>query len=917
MRGDRGEDGDRDLRPPEWGPGREDPAPSAERGRRVSPAEAVSLDPTWLRAPLLLSRLPGMLLAVVLAATVLGVAAAVGPLYVASAGSGALRFELERASPWEAGLTVSAYGRFAGEVPGGGGTAEEVLAGRRRVLREATAGLRGLSGEVETVLGPEAVVAGTGHPAVVRFVARTGFLDHVQVVAEAGVAGIWVDERLAALLGVSPGDEVRVETASARARARVAGIVRELPSEVGWWAPVLERLEVTGGDREPPSLVLVPDGTMARLGGALGELGLFTWSYPLASPELSLPEGRSLAGAIHDVEARLATTTDPEVERLFQGATHGSRLPDLLARAEDAVDPLEGSVASLALAGVLVALALLGAVGVYAVRRRRAEVSALAAHGVGPAGLGGRAALAALLPVAAGTAAGWLLGRFLVGALGPGTVGDPSAVQASFRLALTGGVVAVVLSGAVSAAASRAEAREHVGGRAGEVLARAPWEAAVLLLAAVALYEILSREATAGSVDGLVLLFPLLFVSGLAGLAGRLLGRLLSRLRTAGAGRSSAAYLAARRLAATGRTSLVLVSAAATAVGVFAYAGILSASAGATARSTARVLTGAETRAVLPPNVRPPAELPFPATSVDRVRGTLLPEGRDVDLLVVEPGGFAEVAAWEPAFADRPLEGLLAGVSEPAAGGRLPLLAVGVGVPDGASLQLGLARLPASPGGRAEAFPGMPVDRPLVVTTRRAVEAAARAVGEDPDGIRGRAEVWARAGGDEVRAALLELGVAIERLEEVGDAARTLPFVALGWTLGLLQALGVLTGLIALAGLLLYVQSAQRAREASYALASRMGLGRRSHAGALLLEIGGLLGVAFVVGNALAALAARLVQDEIDLLPGLPPGPTLRFPLLQAALALGALLLAALAGAAQAQRSADRADPAEVLRGAG
>src|SRR5439155_20100499 len=92
--------------------------------------------------------------------------------------------------------------------------------------------------------------------------------------------------------------------------------------------------------------------------------------------------------------------------------------------------------------------------------------------------------------------------------------------------------------------------------------AGAPWAVAVLLLAAASLYEILNRQTSAigglGSstpqkVDVLVLLFPILFVAGAAGLAARLLRRVLPGLRTTGRSWSPAAYLAARRLAGAPR----------------------------------------------------------------------------------------------------------------------------------------------------------------------------------------------------------------------------------------------------------------------------------------------------------------------------------------------------------------------------
>src|SRR5207249_5973680 len=103
-------------------------------------------------------------------------------------------------------------------------------------------------------------------------------------------------------------------------------------------------------------------------------------------------------------------------------------------------------------------------------------------------------------------------------------------------------------------------------------------------------------------------------------------------------------------------------------------------------------------------------------------------------------------------------------------------------------------------------------------------------------------------------------------------------FLALRWTFGFLEALGVLAGAVALIGLLLYLAARQGSREVSYALASRMGLSRRAHRLSVAIELGGMLLAAFVVGAVLAAVAALIVYQRTDLLPQVPPGPLFRLP---------------------------------------
>src|SRR5205085_2310145 len=67
-------------------------------------------------------------------------------------------------------------------------------------------------------------------------------------------------------------------------------------------------------------------------------------------------------------------------------------------------------------------------------------------------------------------------------------------------------------------------------------------------------------------------------------------------------------------------------------------------------------------------------------------------------------------------------------------------------------------------------------------------------------------------------------------LVATADAAKATPrFLALSWTFGFLESLGIAAGLVALLGMVLYLQARQRDREVSYALARRMGLSSQAH----------------------------------------------------------------------------------------
>ncbi|HJP65177.1 MAG TPA: FtsX-like permease family protein, partial [Actinomycetota bacterium] len=178
-------------------------------------------------------------------------------------------------------------------------------------------------------------------------------------------------------------------------------------------------------------------------------------------------------------------------------------------------------------------------------------------------------------------------------------------------------------------------------------------------------------------------------------------------------------------------------------------------------------------------------------------------------------------------------------------------------------------------------------------------------------------QLWAKGDPPSVLAALAKAHVPTD-LAATADAAKKTPrFQALSWTFGYLEGLGLAAGLVALLGMVLYLQARQRDREVSYALARRMGLTSSAHGLSVAGELAGMLVAAFVIGTALAVVAAALVYGRLDPLPTLPPGPLLRVPYLSFVAAAGVLLAASAAGAWAVQRRADRVNVAEVMRLAG
>jgi putative ABC transport system permease protein len=139
-------------------------------------------------------------------------------------------------------------------------------------------------------------------------------------------------------------------------------------------------------------------------------------------------------------------------------------------------------------------------------------------------------------------------------------------------------------------------------------------------------------------------------------------------------------------------------------------------------------------------------------------------------------------------------------------------------------------------------------------------------------------------------------------------------FLGITWTFGYLSALAVFVGIIGVGGLLLYLEARSRTRVSGYVMARRVGLGRGTHLRSLLVELAGVASAGFVLGALLAAGAVSVVYRRLDVDLVRPPTPLLDVPWTAVGLTAAVTLVVAALAAGYAQRAADRADPATVLR---
>ncbi|MFN2489942.1 MAG: hypothetical protein ABR529_09440 [Actinomycetota bacterium] len=902
--------------------------------------------PLWRKAPVALRHFPGVLLGIVAATTVLGVAGAAAPLFLSSAASRAVQYRIGDVSRWQAGLIVRQPGALSGE-DARGLAAWDAFAARDEALRRAAARSAHLGAPVVTVLGRTTTVqapGGGGRAVDARLVTRSGATGHVDMVAgleggevhvgdEAAAApfrrcagraeqtgagpAVWLADSVAESAGVCPGDEVVL---GAAAPARVEGVYRNLRTVAPdpFWDLLAPEYEPEG----TPAFALTDLRTFAALSGHLGGEGLFRWELPVQGEGLSL-EGaqdaeKDLRTLIRDIRAGRG-----ELGALFPERAADSLLLDIGRNVEHSVERARTPVTFLALGGTLLALGVTAAAGVYGLQRRRVEYGLLLTRGVSPTVLGARASLEALLPSLGGGVVGWGLCALLVKALGPSAVLGGGALRAALAIVAPAVVLGVVLLGVATAAALDTGS----GTRATTLrsaLAAIPWDVALVALAIATLRRL--RDAPAGAagsatapvaVDILVFALPFMLVAGASGVATRALRRVLPRLRSAGTDMPTPLLLAARRLAAASGIALTLVALAAVSVGVFVYAGALAASGRATVAAKALTIIGSDVAVPMPPSPTIPEGLDLPATLVTKVPSARLkPSLIGVDVLAIDPATFADAAFWDGSFASESLQELVQRVSwRPQDGDAVPAIAVGGRVPRRPTLDHAGSSSALEIVATARSWPGFLATRPLIVLSQRALLAPARQQGGTSlAGASARAELWVDGDPERVLRVLGGAGLSVGPALTVTDVLDAPSLLSTTWSFGFLQALGGATGAMALVGMILYLQARQSVRVVAGALAARMGLARRAHAVAVAVELASMLAVSFTLGTALSVLAADLVLAEIDPLPSVPPAPLLRLPLGAIALIGVLALLAAAAGAWWVQRAAARADVAEVLR---
>lgn len=892
----------------------------------------VDPSPLWTKAPLLLFRYPGLLVSLAVGSMLLAIAASAHPLFLSATASDLVRERI-------ATQTVTAFG--------GGLTyrtdslpalsdrrSDDPVAAVDDAFRRLTGGSPLLGETLSSVLGPQLSIARADRPddtREIRLFTGEQATAHIDVVSGTG-EGTWVPDLVADALDIEPGDRIVLSSGRRTSGSLVvAGVFRGLyrGPVPGYWNPWHDELVLYCSNCPPPPQPLIVD--RARFLHVAEDLEIdrmfFAWEAALTR-DVTLEEARSLVVMATDLNER--TRPGTELGGVFHSCyvsfcrhqldpAFATRLDNVVTDVERRMTTVEGPAQLLRVAGLLVALLVVGSAGAFAMSARRVEAMLLHARGTGPLTIAARASLEAMLPCAAGAMTGLGVAFALVRTLGPEGAIASGALRAAAMVALWAFVVAVMVIGLVSAG-SFLRHSEHHRARLG-LLARVPWELGIAALALLVLDRLRSGGALVADAvslskrpSALLLLFPILFLGGFGTIAARGTTLGLTGLRRRSGRAPQAAFLAVHRLAGAPRLTMLLVAATALCLGLFIQAQAVTRSVRTTMDAKASIYVGSDVQARIDYSNEVPAQIGVPFTRVTRsLQAGTFPGGTTFDLLAVDAETLATAAFWDPSFSDEP-PGRLTAALRLGPGDPVPVVMAAGGALDPSTITIDTVTVPIHVVGRADAFPGMSSIRPLIVVDEGRLLRAFDGAPNPLDASDTTTELWMRASPNGARHALATLPYAPE-LVLTTDQVKDIPYIAAVIdTFLVMNGLSLAAAFLVIVAILMYLQARQRSQVVTYGLSLRMGMDRGGHLRAIVAELGAILIVAFVAGAVLALVAAGLMVPLLDPLDAIPPAPLTVVPISLVAWTAPALAIVAVLGGWLTDRRARRADLGQVMR---
>jgi putative ABC transport system permease protein len=888
----------------------------------------VRVSPHWRKAPYALVHHRSVLLAVFVAALLAALASSSAPFVTTAVASEALKNKLADLSPYATGLQV-----WNARVLLGSESAERLRAGAD--LHERTAaGLRQriphLRAPLFTYESGQLVVSGSGGEDSVRLLARTDALAHVRVLARTGGPGIWISDITAQSLRAKPGGTIRLEGLRSYSRprspqVRVKGIYEALAHrpETDYWGNLYQEIYPRGVDSDvPPPYAIVDRNQLFGLLAGYSQQGVEQGvELPVDPKGMTLTQARSLDARFTSVRRALRSSSFGQrlgcTGRIVvaKPCTVISSLSAAVLLADRNAGAVTPAVTLLSELGTGIALAVAAAGGAFLIRRRRAEAALLYARGERAGVFAARSALEVLVPALAGGVAGFALALGLIDVFAPsGSVSGGTVWSGVWHAAAA---VAIAVCLLVACATFSFLRLYDTGSRGPSRLRLLPWELVPLAAAVVLLVRILSEGALSSGRSGAhvptlaVFVFPLLLVAAVAGAAARGLRAALAKGFGRPRRRRASVYLALRRLAAGRGLVVVLAVVSAASLGSFFYIETLADSLSQTTIEKAYIATGSDANAIVSDSQQIPRSFPYPVSRVQFAnQAAASPDGTWVDVMLVDPDTLVRTLHWQRDWGPNPTGALRR--LEDAASQPLPVI-VSSDLVRRDAIMISGRRFPMRTLGVVHTFPFVASGIPLVITTNRALhDLETRTQLYSSLGVLAT-YIWGKGPPAHVGRALASLEPAYPPAT-INTFLRNPDVLVSTRTFGFMRLIAGGAGVLALLGLLLYLQARQRSQVIASTLARRMGFGRAAETLSLCIELIAIVAFAAVVGGGVALAAAVPIVHRIDPLPDYPPSPLYTVPLTEIAVAGAVLLLLAAAAGALTSWLARRTDVAEALR---
>ena len=890
----------------------------------------------WRRGPWLLVRRPGVFLALVAASFVAALPAAAAGPFVSASRHATLRDEIAQSCPSFVGdwVTTIAIVRPNADFFGSGDAYRGAVADYDKSVKAAAAG-QAAAAKVATGLSPmvktEVVQANLANNTGVTVTDRPGFQHNVTVLSGPTGSGLWIPASYAQDAHLTVGSKIKFgDQASGSARSLpVAAIYRDLRSEPRhpFWCALTKYWNAQSGfeSAAPPPLILADSATFAQTVFASAQAvdlppidfnfvstysQYLEWDIPTAQPTIT--QAKQLVTSINRVNAALGvTSTQPNPTATYE-PYYTSDLSDFLPRADLAANVMRPAIAPITGAGIGVGLGVVAAAGVFWVLRRRQELTVLSAHGMSARSLGVKAAIEAGPALILGAVAGWATSLWLVRVAGPSRIIASIAIRESIEAVVATLVGAILVVGFVAAWRARSLADERTRRRLPRI-GRLPWELALVVAAPFVWRSYGSSVVTNGNANGQtaglvvhvperLLVVPILAIVGLFIFAGRLWAVALRRRRT-GSGRTMPRFLAGRRVVREAAVAVVLSIAAALPVSLAVYGAAITNSVQTTLTAKALLYAGSDVVVTLQQPTPMPAEFASHATSVVRLNGVII-NGLSTDLLGIDPATFARGAFWNSQITGQSLADIVKPLRSD--NGLAPPVAI---LAD--ANQIGSQELDIEAGHPVlfdvQAISTLPAQHNSFHTALVSQDLVTKAPSA-------QFQIWIRGDPDTILNEVASSGLRVKYTQVAADTTVNSIYEPLTFTFQYLTALSLLCGVIAIVGLLLYLEARAPGHRRSFVMLHRMGMGAGSHWRAMLWELGTPLIVGLGVGLGASSIAAYTLRSNYDVDPSLPPGGLLTMPTVAMVGISVAVIVVTFVASGYAQLRVVRTNPSNILR---